>query len=108
LPHRKNTIYNISLSKIDKDIIILFATNVIIGILHFISMKIMTIFESKKLHYRKWFWYFYGIIFMLSGGVNLVEKGDLYWSFSIQFLLGLIVIILNFFGKIETKNSESY
>ncbi len=71
-------------------------------------MKIMTIFESKKLHYRKWFWYFYGIIFMLSGGVNLVEKGDLYWSFSIQFLLGLIVIILNFFGKIETKNSESY
>ena len=68
-------------------------------------MKMTKISEAKKIHYRKFFWYFYGIIFMLSGGINLLEKGELGWSFLIQFLAGLVTLILNFLGKIEQKIS---
>jgi len=42
---------------------------------------------------------------MLSGGINLLEKGELGWSFLIQFLVGLVTLILNFLGKIEQKIS---
>ena len=42
---------------------------------------------------------------MLSGGINLLEKGELEWSFLIQFLVGLVTLILNFLGKIEQKIS---
>ena len=65
----------------------------------------MKLSETKKIHYRKFFWYFYGIIFMLSGGINLLEKGELGWIFLIQFLVGLVTLILNFLGKIEQKIS---
>jgi hypothetical protein len=40
---------------------------------------------------------------MLSGGINLIEKAEFYWSFFLQFLVGLIVFILNFLEKIEPK-----
>ena len=86
-----------------KGILILLVTIVIVGIVHFFSMKAIKISESKKSHYRKSFWYFYGVISLLSGGINLVTKGDFHWSFSIQFLLGLLIIILNFLNKIESR-----
>ena len=63
----------------------------------------MKLSETKKIHYRKFFWYFYGIIFMLSGGVNLIEKGEFRWIFSIQFIIGFVTVVLNFIGKLETK-----
>ena len=84
-------------------ILILLVTIVIVGIVHIFSMKTIKISESKKSHYRKSFWYLYGIILLLSGGTNLVAKGDFYWSFSIKFLLGLLIIILNFLNKIESR-----
>jgi uncharacterized membrane protein len=88
-----------------KGFLILIGTFVIVGVIHFISIRTMKLSETKKTHYRKFFWYFYGIIFMMSGGINLIEKGAFHWTFSIQFLVGLIVIILNFLGKIETKTN---
>jgi hypothetical protein len=63
----------------------------------------MKLSETKKIHYRKFFWYFYGIILMLSGGVNLIEKGEFWWIFSIQFIIGFVIVVLNFIGKLETK-----
>lgn len=42
---------------------------------------------------------------MLSGGVNLIEKGEFDWVFAIQFIIGLVFVILNLLGKIETKSS---
>jgi uncharacterized membrane protein len=88
-----------------KGFLILIGTFVIVGVIHFISIRTMKLSETKKTHYRKFFWYFYGIIFMMSGGINIIEKGAFHWTFSIQFLVGLIVIILNFIGKIETKTN---
>ena len=75
----------------------------VVGVLHFISMRTMKLSETKKTHFRKFFWYFYGIIFMLSGGINLIKKGDIVWI--TQVIIGLVTVILNFLGKIEQKIS---
>lgn len=88
-----------------KGLLILLATFIVVAILHVLSMKMAKISEAKKSSYRKIFWYFYGIIFMLSGGINYIEKGEYGWSFLIQFLCGLVMVILNFLGKIEQKTS---
>ena len=89
----------------EKGFLILIGTFLIVGVVHFLSMRTSKLSENTKSHYRKFFWYFYGIILMLSGGVNLIEKGDFHWSFTLQFLLGLVTVILNLLGKIETKSS---
>jgi len=78
---------------------------VLVGILHFISMRMIKVSEIKKQKIRKVFWYFYGVIFMVSGLVNLIEKEELNFIFLAQLIGGLLFIILNFLGKIETKPS---
>jgi len=89
-----------------KGFLILIITFLVIGVLHFVSMRTTKLSESKKTHFRKFFWYFYGIIFMLSGGINLIEKEEFHWSFTLQFIIGLVTVILNLFGKIETKTKQ--
>ena len=85
---------------------ILMITFFVVGVLHFVSMRMMKLSETKKTHYRKIFWYFYGIIFMLSGGINLIEKGEFHWSFTLQFMIGMVTVILNLLGKIEPKAKQ--
>ena len=87
----------------EKGFLILIITFFVVGVLHFVSMRTIKLSESKKIHFRKFFWYFYGIIFMLSGGINLIEKGEFHWSFTLQFIIGLVTVILNLLGKIEKK-----
>ena len=58
-----------------KGLLILLGTFIVVAILHVVSMKMTKISEAKKSSFRKIFWYFYGITFMLSGGINLLEKG---------------------------------
>jgi uncharacterized membrane protein len=81
-------------------------TFLVVGLIHYISIKSLKISELKKYKYRRLFWYFYSIIFMLSGGINLIEKAEFYWSFFLQFLVGLIIFILNFIEKIESKKPQ--
>ena len=86
-----------------KGLLILLGTIFVAAILNLVFIKMSKISEAKKIHYRKFFWYFYGIIFMLSGGINLIEKGDIVWI--TQVIIGLVSVILNFLGKIEQKIS---
>jgi len=86
-----------------KGLLILLGTIFVAAILNLVFIKMSKISEAKKIHYRKFFWYFYGIIFMLSGGINLIEKGDIVWI--TQVIIGLVTVILNFLGKIEQKIS---
>jgi len=88
-----------------KGLIIMLTVFVLVGILHFISMRMIKVSEIKKQKIRKVFWYFYGVIFMVSGLVNLIEKEELNFIFLAQLIGGLLFIILNFLGKIETKPS---
>ena len=80
-------------------------TFIVVGLIHYISIKLLKISEVKKYKYRRLFWYFYSIIFMLSGGINLIEKAEFYWSFFLEFLVGLIIFILNFLDKIKPKRA---
>ena len=89
----------------EKEFLILIGTFLVIGVVHFVSIRTSKLSEIKKSNYKKFFWYFYGIIFMLSGGVNLIEKGEFDWVFALQFIIGLVFVILNLLGKIETKSS---
>ena len=62
--------------------------------------------EEKKSKIRKIYWYLYGFIFIISGVVNMFPFEGFKLLFSIQFFIGLGVIILNCLGKIETKNKN--
>ena len=86
-----------------KGFLILIGTFLIVGTIHFVSMRTSKLSENKKSHYRKVFWYFYGIFFMLIGGINLIEKGDIVWI--TQVIIGLVTVILNLLGKTEPKSS---
>lgn len=88
-----------------KGLIIMLTVFVLVGILHFISMRMIKVSEIKKQKIKKVFWYLYGVIFILSGLVNLIEKEELNFIFLTQMILGVLFIILNFLGKIETKTS---
>ena len=90
----------------EKEFLILIIIFFVVGVLHFVSMRTIKLSESKKTRFRKFFWYFYGIIFMLSGGINLIEKGEFHWSFTLQLIIGLVTVILNLLGKIETKTKQ--
>jgi uncharacterized membrane protein len=90
----------------EKGFLILIIIFFVVGVLHFVSMRTIKLSESKKTRFRKFFWYFYGIIFMLSGGINLIEKGEFHWSFTLQLIIGLVTVILNLLGKIETKTKQ--
>ena len=75
----------------------------IFELLNIDSMKMTKISETKKSSYRKVFWHLYGTLFLFSGVINLLEKEAFSWIFSIEILVGLAILILNFLGKIEKK-----
>ena len=86
-----------------KGVLILLGTFIVVTILHLVSMKMAKISEAKKSSYRKVFWYLYGTLFLFSGVINLLEKEAFSWIFSIEILVGLAILILNFLGKIKKK-----
>ncbi len=86
----------------EKGLLIFGCVLVIILLLNFGVIRLMNVAEEKKSRYRKVFWYFYGSIFSISGGVNLIEKKS--FNFIFQLAIGIAILLLNFLGKIETKN----
>ena len=38
---------------------------------------------------------------MISGAANLIEKEAFYWTFTLQIVIGLVIVVLNALGKIE-------
>ena len=89
----------------EKGILILLGTFIVVAILHVVSMKIMKISEAKKSSFRKVFFYIYGVFLALSGILQCIEKDEIRVVFLIQSLCGLVMVILNFLGKIEQKTS---
>jgi len=75
---------------------------VMVGLAHYFSLKMLKVTPDKKARYRKIFWYFYGIFFVIVGGINLIEKGEFHWFFGLQFIFGFVIVILNGGGKINT------
>ena len=88
-----------------KGILILLGTFIVIAILHVVSMKMTKISEAKKSSFRKVFFYIYGVFLIFSGILQCIEKDEIRVVFLIQSLCGLVMVILNFLGKIEQKIS---
>ena len=88
-----------------KGLLILLGTFIVVAILHVVTMKMTKISEAKKLSFRKVFFYIYGIFLLLSGILQCIEKDEIRIVFLIQSLCGLVMVILNFLGKIEQKTN---
>ena len=86
-----------------KGLFILLIVFIVVSILHFTALRMMKVSEKKKAHFRKFYWYLYGTFFVLSGALNLFEKGQFDWIYSIQSLIGLLFVVMNFLGKLEPK-----
>lgn len=86
-----------------KGSLILLVVFVIVGILHFTILKLINAPEHKKQKIRKVFWYVYGFVFSTSGIVNLLEEQSFHFVFVAQLAFGVGIIILNFLGKMETR-----
>ena len=87
-----------------KGLLIIVIVFTVISIVHFFSVRMMIVDESKKSNYKKFFWYFYGLLMCLTALINLIEKSEWNIIFIIQLSLGTLIILLNFLGKIEIKN----
>ena len=86
-----------------KGLLIFFIVLTVIAIIHFISLRMIRLSEEKKWKYRKVFWYFYGVTFAVSGFVNMFPLEEFNLFAFIQFLCGIMIFVLNYLGKIETK-----
>ncbi|MDA8591986.1 hypothetical protein N9L09_03385 [Flavobacteriaceae bacterium] len=87
-----------------KGLLVFFIVLVVIAIIHFISLRMMQIAEEKKWKYKKVFWYIYGFLFAVSGFVNMFPFEEIKPFAFIQFLCGIVVLVLHCLGKIEIKN----
>jgi len=89
-----------------KGLLIMLIVFVVIALLHIISLKMMRLNEKKKRKFRKVFWYFYGIIFLLQGLAIIIEKERFVLVSVVMSILGLVTIILNYLDKINPKVNQ--
>ena len=91
-----------------KGLLILLVVFAIIGMLHVGTLRLINTHEQKKQKIRSVFWYMYGMVFSVSGFVNLLQlntfSGGFDWLHVAQMGFGMGMIVLNFLGKIEVKS----
>lgn len=87
-----------------KGLFIMIMVFILVGIVHFISLRMEKISAKSKSKLRKVFWYFYGGYFLFYGIFRNIEDN---WNLlGILFILiSLLVLILNFLEKIETSTN---
>ena len=87
-----------------KGLLVFFIVLVVIAIIHFVSLRMVRAAEEQKWKYRKVFWYIYGFLFAISGFINMLPFEQIKPFAFIQFLCGILVLVLHYLGKIEIKN----
>ena len=87
-----------------KGLLVFFIVLVVIAIIHFVSLRMVRVAEEQKWKYRKVFWYIYGFLFAIIGFINMLPFEQIKPFAFIQFLCGILVLILHYLGKIEIKN----
>lgn len=88
----------------EKGVLIFMSVLAVVALINFGVIRLLKVAEEKKANYRKVFWYFYGVLISISGFVNLHEKNEFNLIFILELVVGITILVLNFFGKIETKN----
>lgn len=74
-----------------------------VGIAHFVSLKVIDFSVEKKNRLRRIFLYFYGMIYVVFGVIQLVYTENQVNSSSLQIIIGVIFIVLNYLKKLDPK-----
>jgi len=74
-----------------------------LGIAHFVSLKVIDFSVEKKNRLRRIFFYFYGMIYVFFGVIQLVYTENQVNSSSLQIIIGVIFIVLNYLKKLDPK-----
>lgn len=90
-----------------KGLSIILVVFLIIGILHFVTLRLLKLSKKKKRQFRKVFWYLYGLVFIVQGVLRMIELQAHSLLSLLMILCGLAVIILNFTGKIDPPEKPS-
>jgi len=86
-----------------KGLLILFTVFAVIALLNFSSLKLMKMEAVKKAKFRKVFFYFYGLFLIFTGILNCIEQSELNVIFIVEAICGIVLLIANYLGKIETN-----
>ena len=74
-----------------------------VGIAHFVSLKVIDFSVEKKNRLRRIFLYFYGMIYVVFGVIQLVYTENQVNISSLQIIIGVIFIVLNYLKKLDPK-----
>ena len=74
-----------------------------VGIAHFVSLKVIDFSVEKKNRLRRIFLYFYGMIYVVFGVIQLVYTENQVNISSLQIIIGVVFIVLNYLKKLDPK-----
>jgi hypothetical protein len=72
-------------------------------LLNFSSLKLMKLEAVRKAKFKKVFFYFYGLFLIFTGVVNCIEQSEFNIIFITEILIGVVLLIGNYLGKLEEK-----
>ena len=88
-----------------KGLLILFTVFAVVALLNVSSLRLMKMEAVKKAKFRKVFFYFYGLFLIFTGILNCIEQSELNVIFIVEAICGIVLLIANYLGKIETNES---
>ena len=74
-----------------------------VGIAHFVSLKVIDFSVEKKNRLRRIFFYFYGMIYVVFGVIQLVYTENQVNISSLQIIIGVVFIVFNYLKKLDPK-----
>ena len=74
-----------------------------VGIAHFVSLKVIDFSVEKKNRLRRIFLYFYGMIYVVFGVIQLVYTENRVNISSLQIIIGVVFIVFNYLKKLDPK-----
>ena len=74
-----------------------------VGIAHFVSLKVIDFSVEKKNRLRRIFFYFYAMIYVVFGVIQLVYTENQVNISSLQIIIGVVFIVLNYLKKLDPK-----
>tara|TARA_B100000497_G_C7472882_1_gene291112 strand:- start:234 stop:509 length:276 start_codon:yes stop_codon:yes gene_type:complete len=88
-----------------KGLLILFTVFAVVALLNVSSLRLMKMKAVKKAKFLKVFFYFYGLFLIFTGILNCIEQSEKNVIFIVEVICGIVLLIANYLGKIETNES---
>jgi len=89
-----------------KGLVIFFGVLLCVGIVHWISLRLIKTSKVRARKLRTIFWYFYGNFFLIFGLLRFFESDSYKVLYLIQAGIGFLVLILAATGKMNEGVKE--